>query len=57
MAMAHNGISFRTVVTLCTHPEALMPYQLTSVRLHNTTIVTVAEVTGEAPTWGNSGVR
>src|ERR1700720_3632902 len=42
-ATASSGKILRIVVTLCTQPDALMPYQFTKVSIHRRTKVTAAD--------------
>src|SRR5882757_8612184 len=56
-ATANKGRTLRTVVTLCTQPDALIPYQLTNVSIHKKNKVTAADAAGVAPIQGSSEVR
>jgi hypothetical protein len=53
--MASSGMTLSTVVTVCTQPEALMPYQLTNVNAHKKNKVTAAEAPGTVAIHGNNG--
>ena len=56
-AMANSGSSLSTVVTPCTQPDAVTPYQLTKVSTHKASSVTAADAPGTVAIQGMSGVR
>src|SRR5450631_2125668 len=56
-ATANNGRTLSTVVTLCTQPDALIPYQFTKVSIHKKSNVTAADAPGFSAIHGSNGVR
>ena len=54
---ASKGRILSTVVTLCTQPDALIPYQFTKVSDHRSSSVRAADAPGFSAIQGSSGVR